>query len=162
MLCDNLEGWDGWEVAESFKKEGTYVYLWLFHVNVWQKPTQYCKAIILQLKINLKRQKIKNKIRGNRKVLNHMGKQCPRWHPVLLAGRNLWTRAQLHYLLSTIVYHVKVLVWMYSAWKSITVIIFFFFLEILFFFLKCIYLPSRFLFHMYRCCFKENVFFCFF
>ena len=24
------------------------------HVDVWQKPTQYCKAIILQLKINLK------------------------------------------------------------------------------------------------------------
>ena len=29
----------------------TYVYLWLTHVDVWQKPTQYCKAIILQLKI---------------------------------------------------------------------------------------------------------------
>ena len=24
----------------------------LIHVDVWQKPTQYCKAIILQLKIN--------------------------------------------------------------------------------------------------------------
>ena len=24
--------------------------LWLMHVDVWQKPTQYCKAIILQLK----------------------------------------------------------------------------------------------------------------
>ena len=35
-----------------FKREGTYVYLWLIHVDVWQKPTQYCKAIILQLKIN--------------------------------------------------------------------------------------------------------------
>ena len=31
---------------------GTYVYLWLTHIDVWQKPTQYCKAIILQLKIN--------------------------------------------------------------------------------------------------------------
>ena len=30
----------------------TYVYLWLIHVDVWQKPTQYCKAIILELKIN--------------------------------------------------------------------------------------------------------------
>ena len=29
-----------------------YVYLWLIHVDVWQKPTQYCKAIILQLKMN--------------------------------------------------------------------------------------------------------------
>jgi len=26
--------------------------LWLIHVDVWQKPTQYCKAIIPQLKIN--------------------------------------------------------------------------------------------------------------
>ena len=28
--------------------------MWLIHVDVWQNPTQYCKAIILQLKINLK------------------------------------------------------------------------------------------------------------
>ena len=35
-----------------FKKEGTYVYLWLIHVDVWQKATQHCKAIILQLKTN--------------------------------------------------------------------------------------------------------------
>ena len=27
-----------------------YVYLWLVHDVVWQKPTQYCKAVILQLK----------------------------------------------------------------------------------------------------------------
>ena len=26
------------------------MYLWLIHVDAWQKPTQYCKAIILQLK----------------------------------------------------------------------------------------------------------------
>ena len=31
-------------------REGTYVYLWLIQVDVWQKPTQFCKAIILQLK----------------------------------------------------------------------------------------------------------------
>ena len=30
------------------------VYLWLIHVDVWQKPTQYYKAIIFQLKIHLK------------------------------------------------------------------------------------------------------------
>ena len=35
-----------------FKREGTYVYLWLIHVDVWQKSNQYCKATILQLKIN--------------------------------------------------------------------------------------------------------------
>ena len=36
----------------GFEREGTCVYLWLIHVDVWQKPTQYCKTIILQLKIN--------------------------------------------------------------------------------------------------------------
>ena len=30
------------------------MYTWLIHVDIWQKPTQYCKAIILQLKINKK------------------------------------------------------------------------------------------------------------
>ena len=30
---------------------GTYVYLWLTPADVWQRPTQYCEAIILQLKI---------------------------------------------------------------------------------------------------------------
>ena len=40
------------EVAGRFKREGTRVNLWLIHVDVWQKPVQYCKAIILQLKIN--------------------------------------------------------------------------------------------------------------
>ena len=34
-----------------FKKEGTYVYMWLIHVDIWQKPVQYYKAVILQLKI---------------------------------------------------------------------------------------------------------------
>ena len=33
-----------------FKREGTYVYLWLMHVDVWQKTTEFCKAIILQFK----------------------------------------------------------------------------------------------------------------
>ena len=30
--------------------EGTYVYLWLTHGDVRQKPAQYCKAITLPLK----------------------------------------------------------------------------------------------------------------
>ena len=42
----------GSEVGRTFKRKGTYVYLWLTHADVWQKPTQYCKAIILQLKKN--------------------------------------------------------------------------------------------------------------
>ena len=40
------------EVGGRVKREGTQVYLWLIHVYIWQKPTQYCKASILQLKIN--------------------------------------------------------------------------------------------------------------
>ena len=41
------EGGSGW---------GTYVNPWLVHVNVWQKPLQYCKVISLQLiKINEKK-----------------------------------------------------------------------------------------------------------
>ena len=41
-------------------QEGGDIYLWMIHVDVWRKPTQYCKAIILQLKIN----KLKKIIRG--------------------------------------------------------------------------------------------------
>jgi hypothetical protein len=34
---------------------GTYVYLGLIHVVLWKKGTQCCEAIILQLKIDLKK-----------------------------------------------------------------------------------------------------------
>ena len=50
-ICNNLGGEMGWEVEGRLKREGTNVSLWLIHVDVWQKSTQYCKAIILQLKI---------------------------------------------------------------------------------------------------------------
>ena len=55
VLCDNLEEWDGEEIGRRFKREGTYVCPWLIHADVWQKPTQNCKAIILQLKIIFKK-----------------------------------------------------------------------------------------------------------
>ena len=38
-----------------FKREETYGYLELIQVVVWQTPAQHSEAIILQLKINLKR-----------------------------------------------------------------------------------------------------------
>ena len=41
------------EVGGKLKREGTYVYLRLIHVDGWQKPAQCSEAIILQLK-NLK------------------------------------------------------------------------------------------------------------
>ena len=49
-LWINLEGWVGRQMGRRFKREGIYVYLWLIHVEVWQKTTKFCKAIILQLK----------------------------------------------------------------------------------------------------------------
>ena len=53
MLQDNL---DGVRMRGRLKREGTYVYLWLMHTVVWQKVTQHCKALILQLKLNLKKE----------------------------------------------------------------------------------------------------------
>ena len=44
--------WPPRGVGGRFKREGTYVHLWLIHTDVWQKGNQYCKAIILQLKIH--------------------------------------------------------------------------------------------------------------
>ena len=45
-----------WERGSAW---GTHVNPWLIHVNVWQKPLQYCKVISLQLiKINEKKLKI--------------------------------------------------------------------------------------------------------
>ena len=37
-------------VGGVFRREGTHVRLWPIHADVWQKPSQYCKVIILQLK----------------------------------------------------------------------------------------------------------------
>ena len=40
-------GWEGrWEGGSGW---GTHVNPWLIHVNVWQKPLQYCKGISLKL-----------------------------------------------------------------------------------------------------------------
>ena len=49
-------GWGGrWEGGSGW---GTHVNPWLIHINVWQKPLQYCKVITLQLiKINEKKKK---------------------------------------------------------------------------------------------------------
>ena len=49
VLCDNLEGWDGVGGGREFQEGGDIRYPWLIRV-VWQKPTQYCKATILQVK----------------------------------------------------------------------------------------------------------------
>ena len=49
-LCDRLKGRLGKEMGGRSRREGTWVYLWLIFVYVWQKTTKFCKAIILQLK----------------------------------------------------------------------------------------------------------------
>ena len=55
-------------VGGRVKREGTYIYLWLTHVDIQKKPTQYCKAIILQLKVNnfFKRWKSKHWVSKNK------------------------------------------------------------------------------------------------
>ena len=60
-------GWRGrWEEGSGW---GTHVNSWLIHVNIWQKPLQYCKVISLQLiQINGKKNKIKNKIRKKKTI----------------------------------------------------------------------------------------------
>ena len=50
VLWDSPEGWGAEGGGRGVQDEGTLVYPWLIHVDVWQKPPQYCKVIILQLK----------------------------------------------------------------------------------------------------------------
>ena len=47
MFCNKLEGGDRLGGGKEFQEGGD---VWLIHVDIWQKPTQYYKAIILQLK----------------------------------------------------------------------------------------------------------------
>ena len=50
-------GWGGrWEGGSGW---GTHVNPWLVHVNVWQKPLQYCKVISLQLIKTIGKKEIK-------------------------------------------------------------------------------------------------------
>ena len=63
ILCSvtTQRGGRRWEKGRRSRREGTHIYLWLIHVTIWQKPTQQCKAIILQLKIyNLPKKKKRN------------------------------------------------------------------------------------------------------
>ena len=48
---DKLEAWEGGSRGKGHKFLGSWntcvhVYLWLVHVDIWQTPTQYCKASI--------------------------------------------------------------------------------------------------------------------
>ena len=48
----NPEEWDGVGGGREDHDGGDILYLWLIHVDVWQKPAKYCKAVMLQLKRN--------------------------------------------------------------------------------------------------------------
>ena len=63
-------GWGGrWEGGSGW---GAHVNPWLIHVNVWQKPLQYCKVISLQLiKINGKKIK-KNCSSSMKNAIGHL------------------------------------------------------------------------------------------
>ena len=45
--------WDVVEGVREVQEEGTQAQLWMIYADIWQKATQQCKAIILQL--NLKK-----------------------------------------------------------------------------------------------------------
>ena len=47
---DDPEGWDGEGGGRGVWNGETHVPPWLIHVNVWQKPPQYCRVISFQLK----------------------------------------------------------------------------------------------------------------
>ena len=50
VLWNNPEGQGEEGVERGVQHGGTHVYLWQIHVDVWQKPSQDCEVIILQLK----------------------------------------------------------------------------------------------------------------
>ena len=50
VFWDNPEGWGAEGGGRAIQDGGKDVHPCLIHVEVWQKPPQYCKVIILQLK----------------------------------------------------------------------------------------------------------------
>ena len=43
VLCDSLKGWGGEAGGRRvFRMEGTHECIWPLHIDVWQKPSQYC------------------------------------------------------------------------------------------------------------------------
>ena len=64
-------GWGG--RREEGSGWGRHVNPWLIHVNVWQKPLQYCKVISLQL-IKINEKKKKNSVLDNLREKKRMHK----------------------------------------------------------------------------------------
>ena len=55
--CEQFKITDKSRTRRKLKREETCVYLQLIHIVIQQRPTQHCKAIILQLNIYLKNNK---------------------------------------------------------------------------------------------------------
>ena len=49
-LCDNPEGWDRVRDGRCVQEGGAIGRGLILADDIWQRPTQYCKAIVLQLK----------------------------------------------------------------------------------------------------------------
>ena len=47
VLWDNPEGYAGERGGRGLQDGATHVYLWLIHVDIWQKAAQYYKTNIL-------------------------------------------------------------------------------------------------------------------
>ena len=81
-------GWGGrWERGPGW---GTHVNPWLIHVNVWQKPLQYCIVIRLQLKLK------KNKwtcLNGTSNTVLIIG--AIKWISHFLSSRMLFIRVEI-------------------------------------------------------------------
>ena len=60
-LCNNLEWWEWAGGRRQIQEGGTYIHLWLTHVDVWQKSNQYCKAVMNKWKISKYFKNTKNK-----------------------------------------------------------------------------------------------------
>ena len=97
------EGASGW---------GTHVNPWLIHVNVWQKPLQYCKVISLQLmKINGKKKK--NHPTSASSALVVGGHRLSLlWHWLVCLGNEL--RSFCRFWDCTQVLHFKLFCWLWG------------------------------------------------
>ena len=86
---DNLRDGMGREEGGGFRM-GTHVHPWLIHVNVWQKPLQYCKVTSLQLKfqksISLPMQETQVRFLGQEDLLEEEMATTPAFLP-----ENPWT-----------------------------------------------------------------------
>ena len=88
------EGGSGW---------GIHINPWLIHVNIWPKPLQHCKVIILQL-IKINEKKNKKEEQKHKKIINNASSNylcllsamtmlklfCILTHPILIS--TLWGR----------------------------------------------------------------------